>query len=182
MVRMLNKSGTVSGHMVLWIPKFIYLMIGFLAVLLLLRLLIVTQIDSAESESSILINRLIYSPNDISYLDMDINRNYPGIIDYGKFTKLKNSPNDLDVKTISYGQYTNLIATKLTLNNMESKKEDIIFYNRENYEFWEPRILQTVTGGSGSVKSFTEQQYVLIKDQDKLSKGLLKIQVIVRTG
>ena len=125
---------------------------------------------------------MIYSPNSISYLDSDTNRNYPGVIDYGKFIKLKSSPNYLDAKTIDYGQYTNLIAAKLTLKNIASNKEDTVFYNRENYEFWEPRILPTVTGGSGSVKSFTEQKYLLIKDNGKLSSGILKMQVIVRTG
>jgi len=182
MAKIFTKTGTVSGHVVLWIPKFIYLIIAFLSVIFLLRILVVTQIDSAEAEARILINRLIYSPNDISYLDADTNRNYPGIIDYKKFISLENFPNELDTKTISYGQYTNLIAAKLILKNSESNKEDVAFYNKENYEFWEPRILSTVKGGTGSVKSFAEQKYVLIKEQNKLSSGLLKIQVIVRTG
>ena len=177
-----KKARTVSDHMILWIPKFIYLVIAFLSVVFLLRLLIVINIDSAEANARILNNRLLYSPNAISYLDLDINRGYPGIIDIGKYRNLENIPiNEIDSKIITYGGENKLMASKLVLKDIETSKEETIFYNKENYEFWEPRILSTVEGGSGSVKSFEEQRYVVIKDNDNLKKGILRINTIVRT-
>ena len=176
-----KKRGAISEHLILWIPKVIYLIIAFLSVIFLLRLLIVNNIDASEAEARILTNRIFYSPNAISYSDVDTGRAYPGIVDFEKYGKLQNSDvNEMDTKTIAYGQGNQLIAAKLTLQNLETNEQDIVFYNKENYEFWEPRILSTVVGGSGSVNSITEQRYVLIKNADKMEKGILKMHVIVR--
>ena len=176
-----KKRGQISEHLILWIPKFIFLIIAFLSVIFLLRMLIVNNIDASEAEARILANRIFYSPNVISYSDADTGRAYPGIVDFEKYKKLQNSDvNEIDAKTITYGQGNQLIAAKLTLQNIETNTQDTIFYNKENYEFWEPRILSTVVGGSGSVNSIIEQRYVLIKNGDKMEKGKLKMQVIVR--
>ena len=184
MIKMFDKKArTISDHVILWIPKFIYLLVAFLSVVFLLRLLIVINIDSSEAEARILNNRVMYSPNVISYLDSDTNRAYPGIIDIDKYRKLENIPiNEIDRKTITYGEENKIIASKLVLKDIETSKEETVFYNKENYEFWEPRILSTVEGGSGSVKSFEEQRYVLIKESDKISRGILKINTLIRTG
>ena len=176
-----KKKGQISEHLILWIPKFIYLIIAFLSVMFLLRLLVVNNIDTSEAEARVLINRIFYSPNAVSYYDADIKRAYPGIIDFEKYRKLQNTDvNEIDTKTMTYGQDNKLIAAKLTLQNIETNTQETVFYNKENYEFWEPRILSTVAGGSGSVNSVAEQKYVLIKKCDKIDKGVLKMHVIVR--
>lgn len=176
-----KKKGAISEHLVLWIPKFIFLIIAFLSVIFLLRLLVVYNIDATEAEARVLTNRIFYSPNVIPYFDSDIARAYPGIVDFEKYKKLQNSDvNEIDTRTITYGQDNKLIAAKMTLQNFETNAQDVVFYNKENYEFWEPRILSTVVGGSGSVNSITEQRYVLINNAGKMKKGTLKMQVIVR--
>ncbi|MAG91445.1 hypothetical protein CMO83_02115 [Candidatus Woesearchaeota archaeon] len=175
-----KKARTVMGHVILWIPKFIYLIIAFLSVIFLLGMLIVNNIDASKAEAKILMNRIFYSPNAISYLDSDIGRSYPGIIDFEKFQNLDTEPNFLDSQIITYGENNGLIAAKLTLENMDTSEESIIFYNKNNYEFWEPRILPTVEGGSGSVRDFTEERYVLIKNLEGVEKGILTMHVIVR--
>ena len=177
-----DKNGrAISDHLILWIPKFLYLAVAFLSVIFLLKLLIITNVDTSEAEAKLLTNRIYYSPNLISLLDLEIGRAYPGIIDLEKYRQLQNSDiNKLDAETITYGQENRLIAAKLSLINMDINTEEIVFYNKENYEFWEPRLLSTVTGGSGSAKSFVEQRYVLIKTGDTFQKGKLKMQVIVR--
>ena len=143
--------------------------------------MLVNNIDASEAEARVLANRIFYSPNIISYSDADTGRAYPGIVDFERYKKLQNvDANEIDTKTIAYGQGNKLIAAKMTLQNFETNAQNIVFYNKENYEFWEPRILSTVVGGSGSVKSITEQRYILIKNGDKMEKGILKMQVIVR--
>ena len=178
---MFNKSArTISDHLVFWIPKFLYLTIAFLSVVFLVRMLVINHIDASGAEAKILTNRIYFSPNIISYYDPDIERAYPGIVDIEKYTKLQSLEiNSLDAKSMAYSD-NKLIAAKITLKNMETNAEYVIFYNKENYDYWEPRILSTVIGGSGSVKSINEQRYVLIKIGNQLQKGILKMQVIVR--
>lgn len=176
-----NKRGrTISDHLVMWIPKFIYITVAFLSVLFLVRLLVYNNIDTSSAEAKVLANRIFYSPNSISYFDAEIDRAYPGIIDIEKYTKLQVSPNEMDTKTLTYGSDNGVIAAKITLKSIDTKSEYEIFYNKENYDFWEPRILSTVVGGSGSVKSIIEQRYVLIKVGNQFQKGILKMHVIVR--
>ena len=179
-MRLNKRGGTISDHLILWIPKFIYITIAFLSVVFLVRLLIFNNIDVSSTEARVLANRIFYSPNIISYFDSDTDRTFPGIIDLEKYIKLQVAPNEMDRKTLTYGSDNGIIAAKITLKNIETNSEYNIFYNNENYDFWEPRILSTVVGGSGSVKSIIEQRYVLIKVGDQLQKGILKIHVIVR--
>ena len=178
---MFNKKGkTISDHLILFIPKSVYLAIAFLSVVFLLRLLIITNIDTSQTEAKVLTYRIYYSPNILTYIDSDTGRAYPGMIDLQKFQRLETSANDMDIRTMTYGAENRLIAAKLILKNLETNSEDIVFYNKDKYEYWEPRVLSTVEGGSGSVKSFTEQKYALIKNADKTQKGILKINVIIR--
>lgn len=175
-----KKSRTISDHLVLWIPKFIFITVAFLSVVFLVRLLVVSNIDTSAAEAMVLANRIYYSPNAISYLDAETGRAFPGIVDLEKYTKLQSSPNGMDMKTLSYDGNNGVIAAKLTLENIDLNSKYDIFYNKENYDFWEPRILSTVEGGSGSVKSFAEQRYVVIKSGAQLQKGILKFHIIVR--
>lgn len=178
---MASEEDTITDHVVLWIPKLVYLLIAFLSVIFLLMMLVKINIDSSEAEGRIFINRIVYSPNAISYFDGDIIRAYPGVIDMQKFKKLQNRDlNELDTNALTYGQGNRLIAAKLVLINLIDNTEDAVYYNKENYDFWEPRILSTATGGSGSVKPVNEQRYILVKDGDKIYNGILKINVIVR--
>lgn len=175
-----KKSRTISDHLILWIPKFIFITIAFLSVVFLVRLLVYNNLDTSPTEARVLTNRIFYSPNAISYLDDQLGRSYPGIIDLEKFTKLQVSPNGLDTKILAYTNDNGVIAAKLTLKLIDSNAGYDVFYNKENYEFWEPRILSTVTGGSGSVKSVVEQRYVLVKTGNQFQKGILMMHVIVR--
>ena len=176
-----KKARTISGHVILWIPKFIFLIIAFLSVIFLIRLLVLVNVDATEAEARVMANRIYYSPNAISFYDSQLGRAYPGIIDFEKFKKLQTpGANELDSRVLTYGESNSLIAAKLELKNLETNSDEMVFYNKENYDFWEPRILSTVTGGSGSVKSYEEQRFVLLKIGENLQKGMLKIKIIVR--
>lgn len=180
---MFNKrgAGTISEHMALWIPKFVYLAIVFVSVLFLLRMLIINNIDTSEAEARITINRIIYSPNVISYIEPDTKRSYPGIIDMDKYRVLQYTDvNTMDTNTITYGQENNVVAVKMSLKNIETGEESDVYYNKDKYLYWEPRILSTVTGGSGSVSHFFEQRYVQIMSGGRMQNGLLKLDVIER--
>jgi len=179
---MFNKKGTssISEHVLLWIPKFVYLVIVVLSVVFLVRMLVVSNIDSTEAEARIFANRIFYSPNAVSYVDPELGRAYPGIIDADKFKSMENSDlTFLDITSLSYGKENRLIAAKLRLKNFESGEEHNVYYNKENYLYWEPRTIHGVSG-SGSVNSVDEQRYVTIKSGEKFTSGKLIINIIVR--
>ena len=173
-----NKKGRISEEVLLSIPRIIFLIAVLFAVVLLVKIFIITNIDVRQVESNILISRLLYSKDGLSYYDEDIKRLYPGIIDLNKFRQISlENPNALDKTTMSYGQDNPIIAAKITLKQ-ENKNDVIAFYNKDRFDKWEPRTLSTVRGGAGSFKSFQEQKYVLIKDGEAITRGILKLNII----
>ena len=58
--------------------------------------------------------------------------------------------------------------------------DDIVaYYNKEQFDKWEPRVLPDIEGGAGSVKAIKEQRYVLVKDGEILSPAVLEFFVII---
>ncbi len=173
-----KKRAGVSDEVVFLIPKIIFLTAVLFAVVLLVKIFIVTATDVRETESTILLNRLIYAKDGLSYFDSQLNRVYPGIIDLNRFEELsKNNPNILDTQSISYGAQNQIIAAKIILRR-EGKDNIISYYNKDKFDKWEPRALATVTGGSGSVKLSYYQKYILVYKDGKLSPGILKISIV----
>ena len=173
-----NKRGMISGEVVMFIPKIIFLMAVLFAVVLLVKVFIVTTIDVRQVESNILVSRLLYSKGGLSYFDETIQRLYPGIIDLNKFEQLsKYNPNTLDNWIISYGEDNPIIAAKITLKYGD-KKEIAVFYNKDRFDKWEPRALSTVKGGAGSVKSFEARRYILVKEGEKFFPAFLEFYML----
>ena len=173
-----KKRGQISSEVILFIPRIIFLTAVLFAVVILVKIFIITITDVRQVEANTLINRISYQNNGLSYFDEDLKREYPGIIDLNRFKQVSESnPNLLDNIAISYGFDNPIIAAKITLK--QANKNDIyVFYNKDRFDKWEPRTLSTVKGGAGSVKSFKDTKYVLIKEDDKLSPGLLEFNII----
>ena len=66
-----KKRGVISGEVVFMIPKLIFLTAVLFAVVILVKLFIITTTDIRRVESDILISRLLYSPNGLSYFEMN---------------------------------------------------------------------------------------------------------------
>lgn len=183
---MYNKRGIISEEVLLSIPRIIFLIAVLFAVVILVKIFIITNVDVRQVESNILINRLLYSKDGLSYYDESLKRVYPGVVDLNKFRQLSiNNPNWLDNTAINYGSDNPIIAAKITLKNIgsivkekQSANDITIFYNKDRFDKWEPRTLVTVRGGAGSVKSFQEQRYVLAKDNELLHPAVLEFYVI----
>lgn len=172
-----NKKGEISEEVIFVIPKIIFLTAALFAVVILVKMFIVTITDVREVESNILINRMLYSKDGLAYFDNDILRVYPGIIDIKKFELMKINPNILESIVMSYGNDNPIIASRIILKR-ENKEDITIFYNKDRFDKWEPRALSTVRGGAGSVKSFKEQKYVLTNDGGELTQGILDFYTI----
>ncbi len=173
-----GKRGEISGEIIMMIPKILFLTAVLFAVVILVKLYIITNTDIREVESNVLIGRLLYSKHGLSYFDEDLKRVYPGAIDLNKFKQIgEANPNGLDMISLSYGSDNPIISAKITLKQ-ESKDDVIAFYNKNKFDQWEPRTLSTVKGGAGSVKSFRKEVYVLVNDNGKFSPAILEFNII----
>jgi len=143
---MMNKKGTIADEVLLFIPKIIFLVVLIFTFVILVKVLIVTNIDTKQIEAELLVNRLLFSQDGFSYYDESIDRLYPAIIDLESFKKLQNNPNILDSEIINYGKDNPIISAKITLKR-ENEMDIPVFYNKQRYDRWEPRVLPGITGG-----------------------------------
>lgn len=168
--------------MVFFLPRLVFLIAVLFAVVLIVKVYIITNVDIREAEANILINRLLYSKNGLSHYDESIKRVYPGVIDLDKFKQLSmNNPNALDSVVINYGSDNPIIAAKITLRGIDTYKGDpeiIVYYNKDRFDKWEPRTLSSIRGGAGTVKAFKEQNYVLAKEGDVVTPKILEFYII----
>jgi len=172
-----RKRGVISGEVIFIIPKLIFLTAVLFAVVILVKFALVSVIDVREVESNVLITRLLYSKDGISYFDKETSRVYPGIIELDKFYDLSNlNPNSLDTVSANYGISNPIIAARITLKFQG--KAALAYYNKDRFDKWEPRVVPGVTGGEGSFVAFEQEKYILVKQSGKLTPGILNIYTI----
>ena len=124
-----------------------------------------TNIDVKGIKTTIFVNRLLYSPNSISYRDPVTDRVYPGVINTDNFNE-----NTLN-KAFNYDK--NPVAARLELKNLETNETIEAYLNKEWYDRWEP--LTKFEQYEKTIK----WRYVLIKDNEKFIQGLLRIDTVV---
>lgn len=126
-----------------------------LSVTILVRMYIVDKIDIRDAESRIIANRIVFSPNAISYYDEKLERLYPGIIDA---EKLKDNVLD-SALTVEKGR----ISAKVTLYNDKGNKIKEAFAKKDQYETWYPLAQYAKYGvtGPGGAQEFIEKRAVL---------------------
>jgi hypothetical protein len=178
-MKMDNKRALISGEVIMTIPRILFLIAILFAFVILVKMLIITEVDSRQVESNILINRILFSKDGIAYYDVSLGRSYPGIIDLKKFEEIsKSNPNILDTEIISYGSDNPIITAEITLK-AENKEDIVVYYNKDRFDKWEPRVLPAIEGGAGSFKAFKEQRYVLVKDGEIFSPAILDFYIII---
>jgi hypothetical protein len=174
----MNKRGEFIDFVVSWIPKIIAISIIFLAVVFYVNRFVLTKLDVQDIEASLVVDRLMYSKTCLSYVDNELSRPYPGIIDLEKFNT------ETTDSCIYYGEdedgnlknkYT---SAKLTLTYTEegTEKTKTIYHNKDWYENWFPLV--GISGPSG-VLSHKETNYVLVKKDEELLQGKLDFDVIL---
>lgn len=155
--------------------RLLFVVMAFFSVVLLAKITVKEKIDVFEVQSRLLTNRLVFS-KDISYFDTDTNRLYTGIVDLQKFNSAEIEKNLLN--SIYYGKINSEAAAKLTLKDLESQQSHQIFYNKELYDEKEVLVKAKLIG-KGSAKRLDRNFYVLIKDNDKIKRGKLNVDVIL---
>ncbi len=173
-----NKKSVISGEMIMAIPQIIFLVAVMFAVVILIKVFIITHIDVRQVDANIFVNRILLSKGAISHYDEDIGRVYPGIISLERFQEISSTnPTNLDEEIMRYGTDNPILAAKMTLKR-NGYADIIAYYNKENFDRWEPKVLPGVKGGPGSVRAFEKQRYVLVKDGDTLFPGILDFFII----
>ena len=178
-----SKKGQVDQsiglmEMMEYIPKVVVLIIVMFIIYNLVNIGVKNEVDVFEAESDMVMQRLLYSQNGLSYYDTDLRRLYPGTIVLENFNdkRLESMFSQEEDKTPHF-------AMKLKLQDVEfaDKFEDlpeieIAYFNSEWYHRWE-----VLTGylGSGGKRLLTETFQVTILHEDgKRTMGDLEINII----
>ncbi len=171
------KKAEISQEIAFTFVRIIFLVVILFSVVLLVKVFFLEKIDTRETEASIFFNRVLYGKEGILHYDEKIERLYPGIIDLKKFQDAGGDQNYLGLRFASYGD-TPLLAAQLTLKQ-EGNLDMVAYYNKEQFNRWEPRALSSVKAGAGSVSTFTKRAYVLVWNGEKLSPATLQAIILV---
>ena len=172
-----NKKAQTSFNVTMMIPRFVFLAIALLAIVLLVRSYVVTNIDVQETTAELFIQRTLMSPNALSYVDSETGRAYPGIVDPANF-------NESRLKKAIYYENSQILAANITLYEEEyehGRQTESCYYNKEWYLNWYPRTIRSVSG-SGSVSSRQYIKPVIIKKNSGSYKGFVEFNVIMPNG
>ena len=161
----MNKKALMTFNIINFIPKIIFLAVIAIVVVMLVRTLVVTEVNVQDAEAGVLINRILYSPNGLVYTDNQINRVYPGIIDIENFNET------ILEKAISPVPY---MGAKLDLVMAEQTKT--IKYNEKVYD----KLYVYKDVREGGSKEIIQNIHVLVKVRDIFVPGVLKMSVVVR--
>lgn len=155
--------------------RLLFVIVVFFSIITITKLSIKEKIDIFEVESKLLVHRLILS-KDLNYVDVEINRRYVGIIDIEKFNSEDFKKNILN--SIYYGKINSEASAKIVLEDTEIGEFYETYYNEELYK--EKKVLvEAKLIGIGAARGFVTEFYVLIKDKDKIRKGVLSIDAVL---
>jgi len=174
----IHKKALQSTDIILTIPRMIFTVIAVLTVIFLVRMFVVQQIDIQETQSKLFVNRLIYSPNTISFVDPNTQRSYPGIIDYA-IIKDKGYFRDRIENAIHIDNNL-LIAAKITVTIDKEEDEIIsIIFNDLWYKRWKPVAMMSGIEGPGGVDKFDYSKYMLVKEGSTFYPAILDVEVLL---
>jgi len=146
--------------------RIFFLMIILSALAVILTSHYTTSLNSRETENLILMKRLTYSPNLLSYTDIRTGRVYPGIIDLDRFTTT-----NLDSNLLNRNKR---LAVNLELTDIETGEVIQAYLNEQRARAWDDYV--TIGGYSMS----TLKRYIKIYDNGEIRDGILKMKVITK--
>jgi len=175
----ISKRALQSTDFILTIPRMIFTVVAVLTVIYLVNMFLVQEIDIQKTQSKLFFNRLIYSPNTISYVDPNTQRSYPGIIDH-KIIDDVGSFRDRIENAIHLGN-NRLLAANITIvfekDDQEIKKS--IIFNDMWFKRWEPLSLMSDIEGPGGVDRFDYSRYMLVKEGTSYYPATLAVEVLM---
>ena len=160
--------------MLAWLPRLFFLIAVVLSIVILAKATIKTEIDVFDANSEIFFQRIVYGNDGFSYIDNNINRLYPAIIDIERF---KNQNME---KAFYYGDENREVGARIILRDFEGTIQESIKYNQEFYDEKDVLVRADWTEGKGTVRSTTKKVYVLIRDGNEIKEGTLEVKIIMQ--
>ena len=169
-----SKKG-IAFNVTMMIPRFIFLVVVSLAIVVMVRSFVITNIDTGGAEAKIFAERVMYSSSALAYYDEDIDRVYPGVVDMGNFveSRLENS--------IKYPN-PRVLAANITLYDKNQRRVmESVYYNEVWYKNWYPKAVSGVSG-SGGVGTIEITKPVIYKNSTSENMGFLVFEVLMPNG
>lgn len=164
----MNKA-QVSFTILQTIPRLIFLIIVLFSVIYLVRGYVADNLNVQKVQAEVFVNRIIYSPNGISYYDKELETTTPSLIDPKLLTNA-NLENLMNYKDDTF------IAGKVILFDIQDKQIASAIYNEKAYNRWTPLIGQE---GIGGVTQFKKSVLVTFINEGKIRQGMLKFEVLM---
>jgi competence transcription factor ComK len=169
------KKSTISMEMILWVIRFMFLIVVVLSISFVVNYFITKNIDTFDLEATVFANNILLSKN-LAFYDEDTGRLYADIIDLEKF-KSASSGENLESE-INFGK-NKKIGAKISLKSLNNTDYGNVFYRKDFYEEKKVIVDAGYMESLGGAKSFTERRYALIKNGDSIEKGVVTIEVII---
>ncbi len=168
----MNNKAMIDETWLFLFYRFIIVCLVALAMVLLVKTYIVTNIEIQETHAELFMYNVLNVKEGISYYDPEIQRAYPGIVSLDSFQT------NLDER-MDYGGNT-LIAAKLDLFDTAGQLLSTNYYNKEWYERWIV-LARTSWTGFGVPTEYISNKTVLIRNNDgTMKQGVLQIDVVIQ--
>lgn len=168
----MKKNALITFNMLMWLPRIIFMTIVFFSIVFLTSWYARTEIQTWQTESELIAQRILYSPGGISYNDPLSNRLYPGVID---LTKFKDNSIPLLDDSLFYGTENKHIGANITIIDLKKNQLAQGIYNNIVYR----RIAEKGRLGRGGVNTVEKQIYVLAKDETKTIPAIAQITIVI---
>jgi hypothetical protein len=153
----MSRKSQIGDYLIAFIPRIIFLIIVLGVIFVLVNSYVKTEVDTFSAESSLFVQRLLYSKNGISFLDSSTGQVQPGIIDLSNASAMDEKLE----RSILYRD-ARQVAARIKLTNLAGEEIATFYYNKQWFDRW---IVLTGYSGPGGSKSITRRLYVLLKDR-----------------
>ncbi len=160
-----NKKALAYKMMNYTFLRLVFIIIFFYTIYAFASYGLKTNLDIQKTREMVLVERSLYSPNSFIYSDSLTGRSYPGIIDIERF--------DSEILDKAFNYNKSNIAARFELKNLGNNETKEIYLNKKWYDRWQP--LTKFKQYDKDIK----QRYVLIRDKGVISKGLLRVELVV---
>ncbi|MDO8740220.1 MAG: hypothetical protein Q7J54_01455 [Candidatus Woesearchaeota archaeon] len=166
----------ISFNTVIWIQRLLFIVTIVFSILFLITFFFNLKNETTDLRIALLANRILYSPDGITYNSPETDRAYPGIVDLQKFdsahleTAIYYDDEDTDEKGNA------IIAAKIRLLDEKDKEIKSLIYNEKTYN-----NIQPISFASGYRREF-RIFYVLIYDNGKFTPAKLEMDIVTHKG
>lgn len=166
----------ISFNTVIWIQRILFIVVIVFSILFLINYFFNLKNETTDMRIALLANRILYSPDGITYNSAETDRAYPGIVDLQKFDSayLEKAIYYRDEDTDKKGNA--VIAAKLRLLDESDKEIKFLIFNEKTYN-----NIQPISFASGYARAF-KTYYVLIYDNGNLKSAKLEMDIVTHKG